>query len=484
MPEISPIINGGAISRWVESTPPEETLLALNENGQVVASNAVMQSALGPIESAIGDLESGKLDKTDESVTNAREWTAETVSKAEAEAGTASTRRAWTALRVREAIAAWWAGSSDKAFLDTLRSAYTPVITQQPATNVLVATGDTITHSVTATVSLGTLTYQWQVSSDGSTWSNISGATSSSYTSPSFAISDLPKQYRCAVSSPAGTVYSNASSYFMLALDYYTQAAVAYSLVRLRKHTTAQIRVRRSSDSTEQDFTAEQITDGTLLAFCGSGSGFVTTWYDLIGSNHATQSIASRQPKIVDAGVLQLDDNGQPTIYFVDGSGVGQQLICTPWHAASTQHTSCMAAYALHAYGSHPYVLGSDPSDRGIVMLHYRDTGQRYYGTVRTTGESVSRLSYVTLNKTNLLTVTANRSRVIGYLDSSAIADMDIADRNADFSMPTTYAIGSSGATNSTGIVTCSCFIGFATDIASVQQALRSRLVADLGIGA
>lgn len=46
MPEITPIINGGAISRWVESTPPEETLLALNENGQVVASNAVMQSAL------------------------------------------------------------------------------------------------------------------------------------------------------------------------------------------------------------------------------------------------------------------------------------------------------------------------------------------------------------------------------------------------------------------------------------------------------
>lgn len=38
----------------------------------------------------------------------ATEWTAETVSQSEAEAGTATDRRAWTAQRVRQAIAAWW----------------------------------------------------------------------------------------------------------------------------------------------------------------------------------------------------------------------------------------------------------------------------------------------------------------------------------------------------------------------------------------
>ncbi len=36
------------------------------------------------------------------------EWSADTVSQLEAEAGTATTRRAWTAQRVRQAIAAWW----------------------------------------------------------------------------------------------------------------------------------------------------------------------------------------------------------------------------------------------------------------------------------------------------------------------------------------------------------------------------------------
>lgn len=40
------------------------------------------------------------------------EWTAETVGQAEAEAGTATTRRAWTAQRVRQAIVAWWNGAT------------------------------------------------------------------------------------------------------------------------------------------------------------------------------------------------------------------------------------------------------------------------------------------------------------------------------------------------------------------------------------
>lgn len=40
------------------------------------------------------------------------DWSAQTVSQAEAEAGTATTRRAWTAQRVRQAIVAWWNGVS------------------------------------------------------------------------------------------------------------------------------------------------------------------------------------------------------------------------------------------------------------------------------------------------------------------------------------------------------------------------------------
>lgn len=50
----------------------------------------------------------GKVGNSDNRLTNSREWTAATVSQAEAEAGTAFTRRAWTAQRVRQAILGWW----------------------------------------------------------------------------------------------------------------------------------------------------------------------------------------------------------------------------------------------------------------------------------------------------------------------------------------------------------------------------------------
>lgn len=99
-------------------------------------------------------------------------------------------------------------------------------------------------------------------------------------------------------------------------LDQYGGAAAAYSLRNLSVYyTDPVVRVRRSSDNTEQDFTATQVTDGTLTTFCGAGNGFVRTWYDQSGnSNQATQSTVSLQPRIVNSGTLETV-NGEPAIY-------------------------------------------------------------------------------------------------------------------------------------------------------------------------
>ena len=69
-------------------------------------------------------------------------------------------------------------------------------ITTQPS-NVTVTEGETATFSVTATGS--SLTYQWQQSTDGSAWANISGATSSSYTTQAATMDMDGWQYRCVV---------------------------------------------------------------------------------------------------------------------------------------------------------------------------------------------------------------------------------------------------------------------------------------------
>lgn len=60
---------------------------------------------------AQGALAASAVQSTDSRLSDSREWSAATVDQVEAEAGTATTRRAWTAQRVHQAAAAWWAAT-------------------------------------------------------------------------------------------------------------------------------------------------------------------------------------------------------------------------------------------------------------------------------------------------------------------------------------------------------------------------------------
>jgi len=90
------------------------------------------------------------------------------------------------------------------------------------------------------------------------------------------------------------------------ALQLAPGATAAYSLRSLTGADPMVVRVRRSSDDAEQDFTVSEISVGALVAFVGSGNdGLVTTWYDQSGNGrNATQTTAANQPKIVSSGSL------------------------------------------------------------------------------------------------------------------------------------------------------------------------------------
>ena len=94
-----------------------------------------------------------------------------------------------------------------------------------------------------------------------------------------------------------------------LLLDLYPDAAAAYSLRKLRTaYLGSVVRVRRSSDNTEQDigFVADELDTASLLAFCGAGNGFVQTWYDQSGNaRDAAQTTQTKQPRIVSSGVIE-----------------------------------------------------------------------------------------------------------------------------------------------------------------------------------
>jgi len=94
--------------------------------------------------------------------------------------------------------------------------------------------------------------------------------------------------------STHGVIASQIHSFVGL-LDLYPSAAAAYSVRKLRTaYTGSAIRVRRSSDNTEQNigFTAlGNLDDSALTTFCSGTNGFVTTWYDQSGNaNNAVQT--------------------------------------------------------------------------------------------------------------------------------------------------------------------------------------------------
>ncbi|WP_161554236.1 RCC1 domain-containing protein [Stenotrophobium rhamnosiphilum] len=97
--------------------------------------------------------------------------------------------------------------ASSPAQLTVTTGVQAPAITVQPMSQTVTEPG-TATFSVTAT---GTsLQYRWQLSADGSSWNDISSATSSSYTTPATSASASGAQFRVLVSNTAGSVTSNA----------------------------------------------------------------------------------------------------------------------------------------------------------------------------------------------------------------------------------------------------------------------------------
>jgi hypothetical protein len=107
--------------------------------------------------------------------------------------------------------------------------------------------------------------------------------------------------------------------------DDFGMPSTAYSLRKLTPLSSNCIRVRRSSDNTEQNIgfisnTPNASIDTTsLLSFVGAGDGYIVTWYDQsTNARDLTQSTITNQPNIVSGGVLR-ELNSKPSIFF-DGN--------------------------------------------------------------------------------------------------------------------------------------------------------------------
>lgn len=107
-------------------------------------------------------------------------------------------------------------------------------------------------------------------------------------------------------------------------LDLYPGAKRAYSVRKLSSsYSGSALRVRRSSDNTEQDigFIGQDLDTAALSSFVGANNGFVTTLYDQSGNGiNSSQSTANAQIQIVSAGsIITIGSRGRSAFQASDG---------------------------------------------------------------------------------------------------------------------------------------------------------------------
>lgn len=196
----------------------------------------------------------------------------------------------------------------------TLSVGLPPVISVQPSA-ITVYEGQVAAFTISGT-RYSTLKWQKQESGAGA-WSDISVATSTIYiTGATSVASDNTDKYRCVLTGEGGTTTSSEVALTVLAatpldISNLGTALAAYGPFRKLRaaYSGSAIKVRRSSDNTEQDigFSGNVLDTATLLTFCGAGNGFVTTVYDQSGNtNHQVQTTTANQPQIVSSGALML----------------------------------------------------------------------------------------------------------------------------------------------------------------------------------
>ena len=225
-----------------------------------------------------------------------------------------------------------------------------------------------------------------------------------------------------------------------LPLDGLT-AAAAYSTRRLRTaYTGPAIRVRRSSDNVEADIgftTAGDLDTAALLAHVqhggpgpGNEDGFVTAWYDQSGNGrNATETTAARQPRIVDAGVVEvMSGTSRAAVRFVSTTGMRLSTV-----AFTSIEYSQAIAYSIPAA---PSTLAS-LTNRGNITA----TGAVYMNVsrqalLRMGGTATTNMGITPLGAPNVIT---------GYLSNAVRRGKLNAGSNVENTTLGTQAAGTLG---------------------------------------
>ena len=260
-------------------------------------------------------------------------------------------------------------------------SAVAPAITTQPASKTVTA-GQTATFSVTAS-GTSPMTYQWKKNGTA-----VSGATSSSYTTPSTTTSDNNAQFTVTVSNSAGSANSTGATLTVSTSTVLLTASttsLSFGSVNLSTSTTQNVTLTNAGSSnvtvssvsiSGAGFTASGVPTGTILTPGQTATLNATFTPASAGSSAGTVTVSSNA-------------TNSPDTISLSGTGVSQvnHSVSLSW----TPSTSTVVGYNSYSSTTSggPYTkLTSNPNPTTSFTDTTVKSGLTYYYVVTAVNSS------------------------------------------------------------------------------------------------
>ena len=203
-------------------------------------------------------------------------------------------------------------------------------------------------------------------------------------------------------------------------LETYYGSGAAYSTRRIRTtYTGPALRVRRSSDNTEQDInfnTNGDLDTTALISFTGTSNGFITKWYDQSGnSRDLIQATVLKQPQISMNGVV-FTENDKPTIVSTGNS----LLSMNTWNMPTYGAYSLFLSIRMNVRRADMF-LGHIANAQLSISRNTSGTN-RYYGTADVTVAALPNgNNYITIaNVSNSVSAWENGTQIMNGIASGS----------------------------------------------------------------
>jgi len=202
-----------------------------------------------------------------------------------------------------------------------------------------------------------------------------------------------------------------ASNYL---IDTYSGSKLALSLRRQSELFTGSVLTVRNDSNVELGIglNGDVLDTAAILSHIGSGNGFIVDWFSQDGNPKFTQTSASNQPKIAEAGAI-ITKNGKPAISF---DGVDDFLF----------HSGALSYFTFAGDGTKHFVAtcSSTPNNTAVQSLMSNTGGAADVNVFKLLYESTGYLKHLhgddnlgSINTSSNLFDTVNRNIVVEHAD-------------------------------------------------------------------